>query len=237
MTSYLSDRILPNNLFNYKRLVGLYTSKNHQLREGITPFLFVHAKNNQQKEACEFLSSLDWYDEIFESYIWDVNEDVIADSDVLTVQRLLMKDDPTFVATRLVFWGRWNSEKYRMINIRLLLNHLASLDDKALSIFFEKVWPQTVVNYYGRKIEKSERWHMINSLLGLIDDSEISRHKDFHNLFELLLYMCACSDNYAQDVYVRYLKKFGNIKQLDEVQSVTQSHCLEEVINNLRILL
>ena len=77
---------------------------------------------------------------------------------------------------------------------------------------------------------------MIEFLEKLIGNNEISKHKDFHNLFELLLYMCGCSENYAQMVYVKYLKVFRNTKQLEDVQLVTQSNQLVLIINNLKLI-
>lgn len=234
ISAYLSDNILPDNLPEYERLVSLYTSSGHQLREGIAPFLLVHAKNNQQTEACEFLAKQDWYDNIFGLYIWDVDEDVVDESDVKTVQRLLMSEAPQHVACRLIYWGRWNTEKFKLLNIRLLLNHLARLDDNALSEFMEKVWPQKVINYYGRDKEKSERWYMINSLEELLDDVKFTQHNDSHNVFELLLYMCGCSENYAQEVYMKYQRTCGNKQQLENVQQVTRSSKLVVLIEQMK---
>ena len=237
ISAYLSDGIQPNDISKYKRLVQQYTLDGHQLKEGLTPFLFVHAKNNRQKEACDFLAGLEWYEDIFESFIWDVKEDSIVDPDVKTIQRLLLKDDPKFVAHQLVFWGRWNTDKHKLINIKLLLNHLASLEDKALSEFMEKVWPQKVVNYYGRKNEKSERWNMIKTIEELLADDIFMQFKDSHNVFELLLYMSVCSERYARDVYIQYLKKFKNVQQLVSVQKVTQSKNLVIEIEKLKSVL
>lgn len=234
ISAYISDSILPSNLQEYERLVKLYTASGHQLREGIAPFLFVHAKNNQQKEACDYLAQLDWYDDIFEFYIWDVNEESISDADVKTVQRLLVSDSPQHVACRLIYWGRWNSEMYKILNIRLLLSHLVTLNDKTLSEFMEKVWTQQLPRSYGREERKSERWHMINSLDELIGDDKITQHKEFHNLFELLLYMCGCSEIYAQEVYLKYQVKFHNRQQMENVQKVTQSNKLVIVIEQMK---
>ena len=237
ISAYLSDGIQPNDISKYKRLVQQYTLDGHQLKEGLTPFLFVHAKNNRQKEACDFLAGLEWYEDIFESFIWDVKEESIVDPDVKTIQRLLLKDDPKFVAHQLVFWGRWNTDKHKLINIKLLLNHLASLEDKALCEFMEKVWPQKVVNYYGRKNEKSERWNMIKTIEKLLADDIFMQFKDSHNVFELLLYMSVCSERYARDVYIQYLKKFKNVQQLVSVQKVTQSNNLVIEIEKLKSVL
>ena len=237
ISAYLSDNIRPNNPSEYERLVKSYTSVGHQLREGLTPFLFVHAKNNNQKDACNFLAQLDWYENIFELYIWQVNEDSIDESDVKAVQNLLSKEDPQYVACQLVYWKRWNTEWHKLLNIRLLLNHLASLDDNSLNVFLEKVWPQKVEWYYLRQNKKSERWHFINSIESLIEDKEIIQYSDFHNLFELLLYMCCCSEGYAQEVYIKYLKRFAHTKQLEEVQKVTRSQKLVALIEQLKSIL
>ncbi len=237
ISAYLSDNILPGSIPEYERLVKAYTASGHQLREGITPFLFVHAKNNQQEKACKILSQLDWYEDTFESYIWDVKEEAIVDEDVKMVQRLLQKDDPQYVARRLVFWGRWKTEEHKLLNIRLLLDHLSSLDDGGLSIFFEKVWSQKVEKFYGGKESKSDRWYMINSLEKLLKDTKIAQHQDFHNIYEMLLYMCSCSERYAKDVYIQYLKQYGNTKQLESVQGVTKSNSLVILIEQLKSVL
>ena len=236
ISAYLSDKILPDKVSEYERLVRSFTSNGHQLREGITPFLFVHAKNNHLREACNVLAQLDWYEEVFKAFIWDVNEESIEESDLKIVQYLLTKDDPQYVACQLVFWGRWNTEKHDRLNIKLLLNHLATLDDKALDDFIDRVWPQKVMTHYIRQNEKSERWHMINILEELIEDSEMAQHKDFPNLFELLLYMCGCSEKYAQEVYILYQKKFANTKQLEKVQKATQSKRLVVLIEQLKLM-
>lgn len=237
ISAYLSDSILPRNFSEYERSVRIFTSSGHQLREGITPFLFVHSKNNQQRNACNVLSQLDWYEDVFEGYIWDVKEESIEDADIKTVQNLLSKESPKHVACQLVYWGRWNTEKHGRLNIRLLLDHLSTLDDKALSEFMEKIWSQEIKKYYGRQNEKSERWHMINSLEKLMEDNEIIQYKDIQNLYELLLYMCGCSERYAQDVYIQYLRKFGNAQQMEAVQKVTQSYKLVVLIEQLKSVL
>lgn len=234
ISAYLSDRILPNNLSEYERLVKLYTSSGHLLREGITPFLFVHSKNYKQRDGYNILAKLDWYEDIFESYIWDVKEESLEQTDVETVKHLLTRESPDYVAKRLVFWGRWDTEKYRKLNIRLLLDYLASLDDNSLSDFMEKVWSQKVAKHFGMQNGKSERRRMIESLEKLFGDEEKSKHKDFHNLFELLIYMCGCSDNYAQTVYVKYIKKFQYFKQMEDVKSVTRSQNLVTVIDYIK---
>lgn len=234
ISAYISDNILPNSLSEYERLVKEYTASGHQLKEGIAPFFFVHAKNNQQKKACDYLAQLDWYEDVFESYIWDVNEEYIDDSDVRTVQRLLASDAPSRVACWLIYWGRWNTENYSVLNIRLLLNHLATLDDIALSDFMEKVWSQKRPKRYWQEEEKSERWQMINSMEELLSDTKFTQHKESQNVFELLLFMCGCSENYAQEVYMKYQRMFGNKQQLENVQRVTLSNKLVVLIEQMK---
>lgn len=237
LSAYISDSILPYNQAEYERLVGIYTASGHQLREGMSPFLFVHSKNNQQKAVYGYLAQLDWYEDVFESYIWDVKEEAIDEEDVKTVQRLLQKDNPQHVAKRLLFWGRWKTDEYRLLNIRLLLDHLATLDDDGLGAFMEKVWSQKVERYYGGEKSKSDRWYMINSLEELLKDSQITAHNDFHNIYELLLYMSSCSEVYARNVYIQYLKQYGNAQQLESVQKATHSNQLVVMIEQYKAVL
>ena len=98
----------------------------------------------------------------------------------------------------------------------------------------DKVWPEKVQSHYGRNSEKSERWYMINSVEELLKDDKFIQHKDSQNVFELLLYMCGCSERYAHDVYIQYLRKCKNTNQLENVQKITQSNNLVIEIEKLK---
>ena len=78
---------------------------------------------------------------------------------------------------------------------------------------------------------------MIKTIEELLADDIFMQFKDSHNVFELLLYMSVCSERYARDVYIQYLKKFKNVQQLVSAQKVTQSNNLVIEIEKLKSVL
>ena len=147
ISTYLLDVVESNDFSRFETLVKEYTRTGHQLREGLTPFLFVHARSSQNDKAIKLISNLNWYEEIFEMYIWDIDDILITQDDILLVKSILASDQPEYMAMKLIFGGHWNSELYPKLNIRVLLEYLAELNDKDLANFLDRIWPQTADRY------------------------------------------------------------------------------------------
>lgn len=237
LSAYLTDYVYVNDRNHYEKCISEYTSKGHQLREGLTPFLFVHSKNNNNNEVLAFLKSFDWYEEVFEDYIWDVPADTIDKEDIEQVFMLLQSEDPSYVAQRLIFHGRWNEARFPHLNIRILLDYLSTLDDKALNIFIDKVWSDKPLNRWYRNDEKSQRIQMVESLDKVLENEALCRNMYFHNLFELLLYIAICTPGYGFDVFMKYYSKYKNTDLLERVSKTTHSNKLVIKIEEIRRLI
>ena len=235
ISTYLLDVVEPNDYTEFEALVREYTRAGHQLREGLTPFLFVHARSSQIDNAIKLISSLDWYEEIFEMYIWDVDDLLITQDDILLVKLILASDQPVYMAKRLIFFGHWNSELYPKLNIRVLLEYLAELNDEDLANFLDRIWPQTTDGYkiYGKK--KSERTLFLESIERQLSDTNFTQHKDFHNLYELLLYLVPFSDSLARKIFCEYYNKFIPIDMLKRVEAECNSDKLKSIIHQMKI--
>lgn len=234
MATYLIDCVFPDDREKFEHLVQEYTSKTHQLKEGLPPFLFVHCKNTQNEEAKLFLKKQDWYEDIFEDWIWDVNDDCIIDDDLGVARDILASDDPSYFAQRLLFWGHWDSTRFSKLNIHVLLDYLLKLEDSELDAFFDKVWPRTVVRNYWNKNEKSPRESHISLMKDLLSNSKVTSNPEFHNIYELLLLMLPFSGSDALNVYLDYQKSFPCPEQLDRVASQCHSEKVKEVINEIK---
>lgn len=229
LSSYLSDFVYENNLQRYKNCIEEYTKREHQLREGLTPFLFVHTKLRNDREAIRFLSKFDWYDAIVEKYIWDIPDELIIKDDIDLISKILNSDRPRYVTHRLIFYSRWDENAFPRLNIRILLNFMSTLNDKELNIFIERVWSEEVERrQWGESIQKSQRTQMIESMDGILDDEGICSNKYFHNLFELLLYISICSDESGINVFMKYFNKYKNFDMLDRVYKMT--HCRKLIL-------
>lgn len=237
LSAYLTDYVYVNDRNHYEKCISEYTSKGHQLREGLTPFLFVHSKNNNNNEVLTFLKTFDWYEHIFEDYIWDVPDDIINTEDIKQVVMLLQSENPSCVTKRLIFYGRWNEVYYPNLNIRILLDYLSTLDDKALNMFIDKVWSDKPLSSWYRTDVKSKRKQMVESLAEVLENKDLCCNMYFHNLFELMLYIAICTTEYGFDVFMKYYSKYKHTDLLDRVSKMTHSNKLVIKIEEIRRLI
>ena len=233
ISTYLLDVVESNNYSKFETLVKEYTATGHQLREGLTPFLFVHTRNTQNEKAIKLISSLDWYRNIFEFCVWDIDDALITNSDIALVKSILASDHPRYVADRLILWRRWNTKHYPTLNIHVLLGFLSELDDKDLDNFLDRAWPQSISQHYTGKEESSERNQLFEFMKGLLGNNGFTKHEDFHNLYELLLYLIPFSDSTAKDVYQEYQNQFKNIEMLERVMNECSSDVLKLTIHKM----
>lgn len=233
LSAYLSDHMFYADISKYKQCISDYTHKDHQLREGITPFLFVHSKIQNNVAALEYFSTFDWYTTVFEHYIWDVPNNVINDNDIKLVKKILCSDHPAYVAQNLIYFGRWKELEYPSLNIKLLLNHFAGLNDEELSCFLDKLWSDKPEKAWRRE-EKSQRTKMIESLEKVLDNEEICAVDSFHNLFELLLYISVFSQPIGRIVFMKYFHRYKNLDMLERVGKETQCSKLLLIIEEIK---
>lgn len=181
------------------------------------------------------MSSLNWYEEIFEMYIWDIDDILITQDDILLVKSILASDQPEYMAKKLIFWGHWNSELYPKLNIRILLEYLAELNDKDLAKFLDRIWPQTTNRYKSYEKKKSGRTLFLESIEKHLSNTNFTQHKDFHNLYELLLYLVPFSDILARKIFSEYQNKFLPIDMLERVEAECNSDKLKLIIHQMKI--
>lgn len=234
ISTYLIDVVETNNYPKFETLVKEYTANGHQLREGLTPFLFVHARSSQNDKIVNLISSLDWYKDIFEAFIWDIDDALIMQDDITLVKLILASEQPRYMAERLIFWGHWNSVLYPKLNICVLLEYLAGLNDKDLSDFLDRAWPQTLSKYDYYRKNGSIRTQLLESMRRLLSDTEFTQHADFHNLYELLLYMIPFSDIKARSIFGEYQNQFKNTDMLERVETECNSDKLKLTIYQMK---
>lgn len=215
-----------------KELICRFTSDGHQLKEGIIPYIFVHAKNKDNEELLNLLKEQPWYVTAFESYIWEVDETNITDEDIELVKNRLT-ENPKKIAKRLLFWGRWYTEDHPRLNIKILLEYVGQLDDDGLA-----KWVDTLFGDNGRKEflgykRDSERENYVEINRELLDDHKFFEQKDAQLIFEFYAYVASVSNESAKNVYVRYVKQSGNVEQVLRVAHSTKSEKLRCWMNQI----
>ena len=224
---YLIDKVLLENQVSFRDYVVRFTGNKHLLSEGLTTFLFSYAKRMKNAVALDVLKSQQWYNPVFKELIWDLEDDCIDSDDVNLIKEFLVDNDVT-VSRCLVYWGRWNSENYKKLNIKLLLEYLSSQNLSGLRNFFDKVWPNVPEKEYhwlsGRQ-DPSPREVLLNQIRELFESTNGSfEHKEQINLFELVLYLAAI-DSSARLLYGDFLDSINDTEQVNKV--MRETHCEE----------
>ena len=232
VSHYLVDVILSKSQDDFVNYVTKYTDKTHILAEGLSTFLFSYIKRINNPFALKTIQSLQWYKSVFRIMIWDVEEKYITDDDVAFVKELIAHCD-VLVSRNLVYWGRWNTNEYKRLNIKLLLEYISTLNCVGLKDFFEKIWSNSTRNPYTgfyNYHEPSPRDKFIDGVRELIENETHSlEHPRQANIFELVLYMASCDAN-ARYLYEDYLKYTEDKEQMMNVAVITQCEKLKEIV-------
>ncbi len=227
VSHYLIDVVLPESQTDFSGYVIKYTDASHMLSEGLTTFLFSYIKRIKEPFALETIQSQPWYKLVFRDLIWDVEEKDVTDDDIVLIKQFLRECDIK-VSRNLAYWERWNTDTFKRINIKLLLEHLSSLDGAGLRDFFDKTWSDTSRKGYYSMYDyrdPSPRESFLDDVRGLIENDEHSlEHPEQRNLFELVLYM-AVVDYTARMVYDDYFSYTNDERQIKDIVLVTK--CVE----------
>jgi hypothetical protein len=231
VSHYLVDVVLPENQADFSSYVIKYTDSKHLLSEGLTTFLFSYIKRTKDPFALTTIQTQPWYKLVFRNMIWDVEETDITDDDIALIKQFLSVCD-IIVARYLTYWGRWNTDVFKRINIKLLLEHLSSLDGVELRNFFDKTWSDVSRNAYYSIYDRepSPREKFLDNVRCLIENEEHSlKHPEQRNLFEIVLYMSAI-DYSARMLYDDYFSNTNDERQIKDVVSVTKCVELKNVV-------
>ena len=227
---------LRDNFEQQKTLIKKFTDDGHQLKEGIIPYLFVHAKNTASEALWNFLKGCPWYVSGFESYVWETDESKVSDEDIGLLLQLLNKN-PYTIARNLLYWGRWNTEEHPKLNIKILLEYVSKLEDGALEKWVEKICCSTNKKYYWGHEGQTERERFIEMVRSLLGNSQFFEYKDSKLVFEFYAYVASVSDGRAKEVYRQYIRQTSNIEQVQHIFHTTKSENLKAWMNQLITLL
>lgn len=209
-----------------KALISRYTHDGHQLKEGIIPYLFVHAKNEEHRDILDFMKSLSWYVPAFEKYIWDVDEFKISEEDIELLKSRVL-ENPKMLAKKLLFRGRWDTKIHPKLNILVLLEIVSQMDDTQLYCWVNKVWPSITEKYWGSR-QTSDREEFVSMNEAILDDKHLFDSKDSQLIFQFFAYVAAVTEGKAKYVYQRYIRQSQNWDQVMYLSTHSKSEKVEK---------
>lgn len=187
--NYMLKHIFTRDSKKFWELVDYYTSNQNNQAEGIKRFLFLYTRNKEKKEIFDALKQKEWYEEIFNYYIWNVKEELLTDEDVKLVKELIIKNSRDTI--RLLSLYHWSPQKHRKINLNILFEVLDELEPYRQIDVLNKAWDSQneEKNFWGGP-DITERSKVIEQLM-----RAIKRKKKDNNQVEAEIL----------EKYVRYL--------------------------------
>ena len=224
LSHYLIDVVAIESLDRFHELVDKFTEEEHTLREGLTCFLFLYAKESNRDDIKEHIRTLKWYKQAFLNYIWDVPEENVDERDVTDVRR----DLPSVldIAPMLVYNTRWNVTRHK-INIQILLDVLRPMNDVELEVYIEEAWP----NQRSWNKKDSDRDHLMNQTQLVLQERDVEG-ENMHKVFEHLLYLAPFCEE-ARSIYKQYFQRYNSVSQVQHVYNTTKSEKLKLFIRAL----
>ena len=220
LAHYILDT-LSENVEEQKTLIHKYTHDGHQLKEGIIPYLLVHAKNEENREILDFEKSQPWYIPAFKKYIWDVDESKVTEDDIALLKSLVL-ENPEKLAKQLLFRGRWNTKLHPKLNILILLKIVSQMDDAELYDWINKIWPSVSEKYWVSK-QTSERESFVSLNEEILGDEHLFDSEDAQFIFEFFAYVAAVTEGKAKYVYLCYIRQSQNWEQVIYLSSHAKS--------------
>ena len=227
IASYLINITYNDSKDLFENFIKVNTESKSIIAEGIRSFLFLISKKSKNVELDNFLASLDWYDDIFLRYVWEIKDEFISNDDVLRVKRLLPEFNKKVIPC-LIFRGRWDTNKFKILNINIVLEYLASLDDDGLNDKFYTIW------YRGGDYGINYKYlnNFLDELKKLNKNKDFFKNIDAHNVFKVLIYITPFYSK-AKDIYILYQEKHNNKQQMLDVKRQCNSTSVIRVINNI----
>lgn len=231
ISHYLIDKVFNANYPDiFENKVLQYTSSNHILREGLTCFLYCYSKEHNPN-VLQVLKEQDWYKSTFIRYIWEINEEYIDDTDIILLKELITAFPR--LAERLIFQGRLNTNRYKKININLLVDILIGFTDDDLEQFLDLVWPNNDGDEIFRTRE-STRDHFISSIEKCLHKTNSKQIDCWPNILIPILFLSPFSWN-AERLFLEIYKQDKILIQnrLIKIKTTTNSNKLKTFIETL----
>ena len=231
ISHYLIDRVFDANHPDIFKNKGLrYTCNNHILKEGLTCFLYCYSKEHNL-DVLNVLKEQDWYNNTFIKYIWEIDEAYIDDNDIVLLKELITASPR--LAEKLIIQGRLNTNRYKKININLLIDILIGFTDYDLEQFLDLAWPYNDGDEIFRTRENT-RDHFILSIENCLYKTNFKQIDCWQNILIPILFLSPFSWN-AKRLLVEIYEQDKTLIQnhLFKIKTTTNSNKLKTFIETL----
>lgn len=232
ISHYLIDEVFDINTPSiFIKFVTMFTSQEHILREGLICFLFCYSKENN--DSFMVLKNMNWFNEAFIKYIWEIKEENIDDDDVELLKRLVI--EKPILSQKLIYEGRLNTNMYKKISVKILIDILIGFTDTELEQFLDIVWPINDIEiYYPNRINNPR-----DSFINVVED-KILRNSDSsiiefkQNILKLLVFFTPFSHRASLVFKDYYHSSQVDISDfINQTKTLTSSNKLKKWIEKL----
>lgn len=210
VTRYLVDEVQTKNKEYFEKLVIKYTDGNNAQAEGTRRFIFLYSRNHDKIEAYEYIKGLNWYNTVLINYVWDIPDEKIIDNDVDVVKDYL-RLHPGNIA-RVLAQLHWSPEKYKKLNLNVLLDVLAEKSVVEREEYLEITWPSKTNHrsVYGGPVVTA-RGQLLSSLIDALKNNTNLKGNERTVLTKFRDYLLEGKD--MDKLYIPPVKKESNNSQ------------------------
>lgn len=226
IANFLLEIVYVRSLDEFKRFVEKHTTEESISAEGLRSFLFLLAKKHPDRKLHTYISSLDWYDRVFLSLIWNMQEKWIDEVDINRIKGLFNPKYAKMITDNLVYLGRWDKTSFQKLNIHLLFEILNGLDDDGLNNCLYRQYAYNNERYYYEYSKEEPPIDKFIDELEKLNDDDFSGNPEIHHLYQFLLYFLPVSKN-ARYLYGTYLDRVDSAEQAQNLHSVCNSERLK----------
>ena len=196
--------------------------------EGCSTFLFFVSRRNSDKTLNDILFKQPWFDTVFSSCVFSLEDSQITDDDKKILRDKLINNEKY---SGSIIWDlilRYDTNYYKNLNIYFLFEILRELTQQQYSeCFISKFSTDRWGHYGGIKQED-----LVSQIDDIIEDKKSREANYYENLFELLIYMFINNNRWRiQDIYEKYYFRYtehGN-KQLETALKSKNEALIKEV--------
>lgn len=232
ISHYLVDVIFEaNNQDSFKKYITQYTNKDHVLREGIICFLYCYSKE-ANLDVLNVIQKMDWYNEAFIKYIWEIEEEKVDENDIELLKQLIL-EDPNF-SKKLISIERLNTIAYKKLNINILISILIKFTDIELEKFIDTVWPINdggILHFNRRENSRDKFVKIVEDVILL--NSKITKICK-HSILQLLMFIAPFSFRAKSIIKNYYPNENAEMSDfINQIKMQTKSKKLKTFIERL----
>ena len=228
ISRYLVEVLYQKSKEEFTTFLENQITEKSPILEGCSTFLFFVSRRNSDKTLNDILFKQPWFDTVFSSCVFSLEDSQITDDDKKILRDKLINNEKY---SGSIIWDlilRYDTNYYKNLNIYFLFEILRELTQQQYSECFVNKFSTDRWGHYGG-IKQED---LVSQIDDIIEDKKSREANYYENLFELLIYMFINNNRWRiQDIYEKYYFRYTEQgkKQLETALKSKNEALIKEV--------